>query len=144
MSPLAYFGIESSGLSMVIDLLILFLVVVWLARRDTGQAEDFSNFGVAALGALIILGPTVMPWYVTWLLPLAVLAGERPWVCFSALVCLSFLVMVEQKEQPWTPVVEYSLLGVIFWIDSYRRRGCCWRVANGIRSRRSSEPSGLG
>ena len=31
MSPLAYFGIESSGLSMVIDLLILFVVVLYLS-----------------------------------------------------------------------------------------------------------------
>jgi hypothetical protein len=31
MPPLAYFGIESSGLSMVIDLLILFVVVLYLS-----------------------------------------------------------------------------------------------------------------
>jgi hypothetical protein len=31
MAPLAYFGIESSGLTLVIDLLILFLVVLYLS-----------------------------------------------------------------------------------------------------------------
>jgi hypothetical protein len=31
MPPLAYFGVESSGLSLVIDLLILFVVVVYLS-----------------------------------------------------------------------------------------------------------------
>jgi hypothetical protein len=31
MPPVAYFGIESSGLNLVIDLLILFVVVLWLA-----------------------------------------------------------------------------------------------------------------
>src|SRR2546430_1957918 len=31
MAPLAYFGIESSGLNLVIDLLILFIVVLYLA-----------------------------------------------------------------------------------------------------------------
>src|ERR1700724_767002 len=31
MLPFAYFGIESSGLSLVIDLLILFVVVLYLA-----------------------------------------------------------------------------------------------------------------
>jgi hypothetical protein len=31
MAPLAYFGVESSGLSLVIDLLILFVVVVYLS-----------------------------------------------------------------------------------------------------------------
>src|SRR5947199_6580594 len=31
MPPLAYFGIESSGLNLVVDLLILFLVVLYLS-----------------------------------------------------------------------------------------------------------------
>lgn len=31
MNPLAYFGIESSGLSLAVDLLILFVVVLWLS-----------------------------------------------------------------------------------------------------------------
>src|SRR3981189_3766257 len=31
MPPLAYFGVESSGLNLVIDLLILFVVVVYLS-----------------------------------------------------------------------------------------------------------------
>ena len=31
MPPLAYFGIESSGLNLAIDLLILFVVVLWLS-----------------------------------------------------------------------------------------------------------------
>src|ERR1700682_1000471 len=31
MPPFAYFGVESSGLSLVIDLLILFVVVVYLS-----------------------------------------------------------------------------------------------------------------
>src|SRR5437764_14550738 len=31
MAPLAYFGIESSGLNLVIDLLILFVVVLYFA-----------------------------------------------------------------------------------------------------------------
>src|ERR1700681_4735190 len=31
MPPLAYFGVESSGLNLVIDLLILFIAVVYLA-----------------------------------------------------------------------------------------------------------------
>ncbi len=31
MTPLAYFGIESSGLNLAVDLVILFVVVMYLA-----------------------------------------------------------------------------------------------------------------
>jgi hypothetical protein len=113
---------DASFIARMVSGLATLVVVVWLARRDTGRAEGFPTLGVASLGALIVLGPTAMPWYVTWLLPLAVLAGERLWICFSALVCLSFLVMIDQREHAWTLVLEYGILGVIFWIDCYRRK----------------------
>ena len=66
MPPLAYFGIESSGLNLVIDLLILFLVVLYLsliywtfadARR---RIEDPMLIGCATAAALFpFVGPVV-------------------------------------------------------------------------------------
>jgi hypothetical protein len=61
------------------------------------------------LGALLVLSPTVMPWYVTWLLPLAIIARRRIWIYFSALVCLAFLVMVDGTERPWVLALEYGM-----------------------------------
>jgi hypothetical protein len=66
---------DPSLIARLVSGLAVLVVVVWLARRDTGQAEGFPNFGVAALGALIILGPTVMPWYVNVAAP----AGGLGW-----------------------------------------------------------------
>src|SRR5947199_5335401 len=58
MPPLAYFGIESSGLNLIVDLLILFVVVLYLAlvywtyadaRR---RIEDPMLIGCAAAASL--------------------------------------------------------------------------------------------
>jgi hypothetical protein len=91
-------------------------IVVWLTLRDDARPETFPGQAVWALGALLVLGPVVMPWYVTWLLPLAILAREQLWLVFSALVCLAFLVMVDGVERPAVLWIEYSALaGLLLW-----------------------------
>jgi double zinc ribbon protein len=66
MTPLAYFGIESSGLNLVVDLLILFVVVLYLAliywtysdaRR---RIEDPMLVGCATAAALFPFVGTVV------------------------------------------------------------------------------------
>ena len=102
------------------------------------KTQNFPVIGVVGvslvLGALLVLGPVVMPWYVTWLLPLAILARERVWLVFSALVCLAFLVMVDGVERPGALWIEYAALGgLLLWrarkgrpssiAGEFRRRG---------------------
>ena len=59
MPPLAYFGVESSGLNLVIDLLILFIAVVYLALIYWTYADarrriaDPMLIGCAAAAALL-------------------------------------------------------------------------------------------
>jgi hypothetical protein len=92
---------------------VVVCVVVWLGLRDDGRPESFSGRALWALAALLVLGPVVMPWYVTWLLPLAILAREPVWLAFSALVCLAFLVMVDGVEHPGVLWVEYAVLSTL-------------------------------
>ncbi|HEX3391283.1 MAG TPA: zinc ribbon domain-containing protein [Solirubrobacteraceae bacterium] len=60
MSPIAYFGIESSGLSLAIDLLILFLVVLygslvyWTYADARRRISDPVLVGCAAAASLIL------------------------------------------------------------------------------------------
>src|ERR1700680_2950502 len=67
MPPLAYFGVESSGLNLVIDLLILFIAVVYLALIYWTYADarrriaDPMLIGCATAAALLFpfVGPIV-------------------------------------------------------------------------------------
>ena len=89
-----------------------------LYRSDDGGPNTFARYAVLALGAVLIFGPVVMPWYATWLLPLAIIAWNRAAIFFSLVVCTAFLVMVRGVEWPWALVVEYGALAAMMWWES--------------------------
>jgi glycosyl transferase family 87 len=101
----------------------LIAMALWLLyRRDAAHPDTFARVGAMALGAVLILSPVVMPWYVIWLLPLGVLAGDRVPIFFSLAVCTAFLVMVRGIEWPWALFVEYGALGSFIWWEILHRR----------------------
>ncbi len=84
--------------------------------RTEGDLESFYRRTGYTLGALILLSPAVMPWYVTWLLPGAILAKDRAWIAFSGIVFLAFFVMVDGQERWYIVAVEYlALFSVLTW-----------------------------
>ncbi len=95
--------------------------ILWLTRLDDGRASSFPRLGATALGLLIVLGPTAMPWYVSWVLPLAILAGDRVWLIFSGLVCLAFLVMIDGQERGLVLALEYGALALAATYARWRR-----------------------
>ena len=61
MPPPAYFGIESSGLSLAVDLLILFAVVLWLALVYWAYADARRRIADPALVGLSVLVAFLFP-----------------------------------------------------------------------------------
>ncbi len=103
-----------------VSALVLLGVLQHLFATDDGSAASLPRTGAMALGALLLLSPAVMPWYVTWLLPLAVIAGLRAWLFVSGLLCLAFLVMVDGAERPLVLAVEHGfVLAVLFFGGSH-------------------------
>jgi hypothetical protein len=93
-----------------------------LYRSDDGGPNTFARYAVLALGAVLIFGPVVMPWYATWLLPLAIIAWNRAAIFFSLVVCTAFFVMVRGVESPWALVVEYGALAAMMWWEISLKR----------------------
>ena len=82
-------------------------------RRDDGRRETFAAAAAVTLGTLILLSPAVMPWYLTMVLPLALVSGQQIWFAASALVCLAFLVMIDGVQRPLALWIEYGLIAVV-------------------------------
>ena len=104
--------------------IVFLLVLATLVRKDDANYGSFAWYSATALGALILLGPTVMPWYLIWLLPLAAIAGARIWIHFSVLVCLAFVVMINGTLSPEVLFLEYGALFVLVcrtWLQFKRK-----------------------
>ena len=101
--------------SVVAYALLVTALGITLRIRVRGLRDSLEGM-LWLLGMAIALGPVVHAWYVTWLIPLACLNRSRTWISFSAVVYLSFLVMLDGVERPWVVGVEHlTLMMIAVW-----------------------------
>lgn len=106
-------------------LVLLAIVVVRLAR----SAGDPHRRAALALGAFLLLAPTVHPWYLTWYVPLLAFVPVGPLVVWTGTVLLSYHVLPVYdafglwQESTAYRVAEYA--PVLLWLawDSVRSPG---------------------
>jgi hypothetical protein len=108
------FFADGADLARYLCLLLIVAIIAVLALRDDLSDRYFVKAAGLSLGLLIILSPTVMPWYLSWVLPIAVLAGQNIWFYFSAIVLAAFHVMIDQREYAIVLAFEYSALLLLF------------------------------
>ncbi len=110
------------GEASVVAYLLLVTVLGITIRSRVRDLRDSLEGILWLLGMAIVLGPVVHAWYVTWLIPLACLNRSRTWIWFSAVVYLSFLVMLDGVERPWVVGVEHLTLMLIAIWDHLTRK----------------------
>jgi alpha-1,6-mannosyltransferase len=88
--------------------------------KDRGSDEELVRYGFLLLAVFLLLNATVMPWYVLWALPLAVVARSRAWIAFSALSMLSYLVYVAEAEHGWWLLLEHASVWTLLAHDLWR------------------------
>ena len=80
---------------MTVALAALAFAVAQSFRRGLDAAAEAR----LALGGALLLSPTLHPWYVLWVLPLAAAHGAFGWLLFGALVPLQYLAGA--GDVPW-------------------------------------------
>lgn len=107
------FAADPSNLARQICAFVIVAIVLFLTWRDDLSEKAFVRSAAIAMGAVIILSPTVMPWYLSWVLPLAVLGRQYIWIYLSALVLAAFHVLIDIKEYAVVLWVEHGLFFLI-------------------------------
>jgi alpha-1,6-mannosyltransferase len=103
------FTADAGDLARKICAFFILTIIAWLVWRDDLKEKTFVKSAAIVLGALVIFSPTVMPWYLSWVLPLAVLARQNIWIYFSALVLTAFHIMIDLNEYAWALWFEHGL-----------------------------------
>lgn len=89
---------------VIVGMLALVWVVLLSFRRGlTAPREIFLG-----LAGVLLLSPTLYPWYVLWVLPFAVAFASLPWLIFAALVPLAYIG--GESGVPWiVRSIEYGI-----------------------------------
>jgi hypothetical protein len=85
-------------------------VVVWTTLKRF--RPERALFWV--LGAGMLLTPTLHPWYVLWMLPLAALRVSRPWLLFTGLAFLGYAGLAAYQETGIWPEPTWARL--VLWL----------------------------
>lgn len=94
--------------------ILILAIIAGLVWNDDLTDKFFLKSAAITLGILVIFSPTVMPWYLSWVLPIAVLAKQNIWFYFSAIVLAAFHIIIDGNEYAGVLIFEYSLLLILF------------------------------
>jgi hypothetical protein len=78
----------------------------------------------ASLAALLILSPTLYPWYLLWVLPFAALFHSRAFLYLASVSCLSMALLypIPVLSPPLVMGIEFIPFGVLLISDAVPRR----------------------
>ena len=84
-------------------------------------------------GAILLLSPTVHPWYLLWMVPLIALRPNRAWLYLSGSVFLAYYGLTAYRAQGvwpeplWVKLLIYGPCLILLVVDGWR--GSWWQAA---------------
>lgn len=118
-------------LARLVELALWAAAVGWAAWR----VRDPILGARIGLGAWIVLSPTLHPWYVAWLVPLAAFGGARAWIWLAAAAPLLYAPLAFARAgEPWRePEWLWPLVALPFFallaVDVVRGRAALSRTS---------------
>jgi len=101
-------------------LVVALLVGGWAVAVAFRRIPEPSREALLVLGAVLLLAPTVHPWYALWILPFAAVHASIPWLAFGALVPLAYTAQVGDVTWP-VRCLEYGPLCALLLHEVTRR-----------------------
>lgn len=113
----------SPTFSKVIAAALICSLATYLALKG----NDLLRGCYLVIGAVLLLSPTLHPWYLTWIIPFLCFFPNRGWLLLTGLVGLSYYILIDYiasgvwQESIWIKALEfipfYALL-IFDWVSS--------------------------
>ncbi len=117
--------ITSQRIARIACALLVAGVAFWLARSEPRDARDLVCRVHLLLSVLVLLSPVQFPWYVLWVLPLAVIQGGTGWLVATVtmpLYYLAFSLRYSGQSALYDSVVVWAI-----WLPVWAALALDWR-----------------
>ena len=127
-----FFAIAEAGVGRNLTLVVSAFAVMVVLAHQLWMNRPLPHAVRMGVGALLVFGPVLYPWYCIWVLPLAIATASPAWIVYTGVVVLSYLANVRDAHGGiwgvpcWAMAIEYGLLfGIGIWwhIKSAKVRG---------------------
>jgi hypothetical protein len=84
--------------------------IYWSARRPVVDDADMFRRAIVVLTVMLLVSPTLFPWYVLWLIPLSLFYKKEPptsIIVLSGCIGLMYLYYIEYTTLWWFRILEY-------------------------------------
>ncbi len=84
-----------------------------LYRTRDFRGINYLQAGIIITGTILLITPTLHPWYLIWILPLLVFLPNWSWILFTFLIQAAYMVLIEHqvggswKESDLILIIEY-------------------------------------
>lgn len=92
--------------------------IFWSVRTPITSSAEFIRRATIVIAVCLLVVPTLFPWYVIWLLPLALIMRPKPAFSFVALsgsVALMYLYYYDLTILWWFRALEYVPFYLLLW-----------------------------
>ena len=100
-------------------------IALWTALRMSPNptANTLTWGALIILGSLLLLAPTVDPWYLIWIAPLVALHPTLPGILFTLLPLLSYGYYLHDQDPLVLRLIEYAILygALALWLLQRRK-----------------------
>ncbi|NUM81933.1 DUF2029 domain-containing protein [bacterium] len=134
------FGIETDNKARLLTKLILGAIFVaiftglyvsFIKKSYASQKQQVLKIAYILVGSVLLLSPTLHPWYLVWIVPLLCFYPNPAWIGFTALITLSYSILTEflktgmwQESESillWQYIPFYTVLIVLFAWNFHQR-----------------------
>lgn len=115
-----YAGVEAAierldGSREVARLAVAAAAAAWLFALARRRDRSFAREALLAFGGVLLLSPTLHPWYLLWVLPWAAALGSGPWLVLGATAILTYSY-ADGDVPLWIKTIEFlPALGWALW-----------------------------
>ena len=118
--------------STVLAKLLAAFVVLFIIFQSARNEWPLERAAFWLIGAILVLSPTVHPWYLLWMVPLIALRPNRAWLYLSGSVFLAYYGLGDYwatgvwPEPCWIKLAIYGPFFVLLVFDAWR--GSWWQA----------------